>query len=276
MAVKTWTNGAGTGNWGTAANWSPAAIPVHNVDSVEIPATTSGNISLGLDQSAVNLLGCHVHKGFKGNIGAASDPLRISADLFVYEGDGDLYLQAESDTGLAIDRLIINTDNTAHEIPLTISGSAFTLIEIVKGSASYGGVTALVELDISYRDIPSTDAYFRLHSGAAVSGLLVKNAGILEIETSSTVSTFRQSGGLTIVNGVSPFTTYHQTGGVVQFTGVVGAGDILGTALLQGGMLDYSQIASTVALGIVVEYPGFEILANGRGTYTSRRIVGAE
>lgn len=79
MAVTTWTDGAGDGNWNTVGNWDTGAVPVDNDDVIISRGTRA--ILLGLNQSGINLNSLTITPGFKGaSIGDETTSLQINTN----------------------------------------------------------------------------------------------------------------------------------------------------------------------------------------------------
>ena len=80
MATRSWigTDSGNEGDWGTAANWSGAAVPIAGDDV--IIANSSQDITGTLDQSAIALTSLTVDLSYTGLIGSsASDFLQVGA-----------------------------------------------------------------------------------------------------------------------------------------------------------------------------------------------------
>lgn len=106
MATRTW-DGSESGKWDTAANWTPATVPISN-DDVIINAG-SRSIDDGLDQSAVDLDSMVVGPDYTGEIGnSATAPLQIGCDEMTMNGGGDNHF-IKSGAGNAIDILRIKS-----------------------------------------------------------------------------------------------------------------------------------------------------------------------
>lgn len=94
----TWvgTDSGNEGDWGTAANWSPAQVPISG-DSVFI---VSGSEDIdGDDQNAVVLARLVVGTKYSGSIGSSGTKLQISATDFDYSGRGDTcYIEGDFTT----------------------------------------------------------------------------------------------------------------------------------------------------------------------------------
>lgn len=144
MANKTWAVASGVnGNYGTAANWSPSGVPIAG-DNVRIPVG-SGNISSGLDQSAVAIADFIVELGYAGSIGSVTEYLKIDPDRFDFSGNGVAYINLGS---AAIAPSVYNTATPGTGLRgLYLLGSALTVLNAVKGSigvASRIGETSTV------------------------------------------------------------------------------------------------------------------------------------
>jgi len=87
MAIRTWQGNGDSANpndWGVAANWKEAAVPV-NADEVFV-RDSSVSILAGLDQSAVTLDTLNIEQSFTGLLGTATEFLQIaSTDVVIGE-----------------------------------------------------------------------------------------------------------------------------------------------------------------------------------------------
>lgn len=103
MAEIAWVGGT-SGDWGLAANWSPAQVPVSNDDV--IIDSGSRSIDEGLDQSAVDLDTMYVGNNYTGGIGnSETAPLQIGCDKMVFAehgGGSNHYIESKT---AAIDEL---------------------------------------------------------------------------------------------------------------------------------------------------------------------------
>ena len=81
MANRIWigTDTGNEGDWGTAANWSGAAVPIAN-DDVYFENSSQSVIDT-LDQSAIELDSLNIAQSFTGDFGLAATPLQIDSPI---------------------------------------------------------------------------------------------------------------------------------------------------------------------------------------------------
>ncbi|MAF35803.1 hypothetical protein CL622_01650 [archaeon] len=141
MAIRYWEGGTANPNqtnWATTTNWSADTVPVN--DDIIIfdgrGSTVSGsegtiydclaNIARG-DTGGDTYDLIHVKATYTGNIGTMWEPLHCAADMVIFEGTGNMYLEvsaADNETDSDIDQVIMNTG----------SGSLFLSSDVNSGA----------------------------------------------------------------------------------------------------------------------------------------------
>jgi len=82
--TKTWTNGAMTGNWEDAGNWSPAGAPTAT-SRVVFDNTSSANCTINSDPTVERLT---IDAAYTGNVNLGSNELTISSRITVDNASG--------------------------------------------------------------------------------------------------------------------------------------------------------------------------------------------
>lgn len=123
LSVSTTTNSSGPNHWDTAANWSPAGVPVTG-DAVRIEFGTS-EILYGLDQSSVLLTSLEIAQPFSGVIGL---PRINDNGFFEYRqrllAIGATSIVIGSGDGFGSGRIYLDTGANRTDIEVRNSGSS--------------------------------------------------------------------------------------------------------------------------------------------------------
>jgi len=221
------------------------SIPIAG-DSVVIPED-SGDITSGLDQSAVAIVDFIVEEGYQGTIGSLTGPLRIDPDRFVFHGGGSSEFCYIDLTTAVIPAEVRGTSSAGvGEAGLYLIGSAITLLDVQGGSVAFGllpglaatlttgartrgstaklliGSAAVVPLlqcmagevhhENSIADILLTGGTVRTKRAAAVSGVVTVSGGTWYDQSTGTKASV-------IINGGNVDTT--QAGGAVTWTALL-------------------------------------------------------
>jgi hypothetical protein len=129
-SIKTWI---GTdGNYGTAANFSPAGVPGAG-DTVRLIPGRGGSISSGLAATANILAAFIVERGCPWLIGSRTlGPLQIKTQRFEYAGTGESWFDLSSQ---AVDpRVMATASVTTGYRGLYLVGSALGVLDVIGGS----------------------------------------------------------------------------------------------------------------------------------------------
>jgi hypothetical protein len=89
---------ATNGDWNTAGNWSPSGVPADN-DRAWISEGLQAALLTGIDQGGIDLDLLHIPAGYKHNIGATGNQLKIAADLVRHYGAGELHYACAKNIG---------------------------------------------------------------------------------------------------------------------------------------------------------------------------------
>lgn len=195
------------GNWATNASWSPSGVPAYP-DNVRIPAG-SGNITLGLDQSAVWLGNITVESGYTQPIGNSTNYLQVRGNFTLdYAGEGTAYIDIGNSPMSAVN--VYKTARATEGLRgLYLKCSAVTVINVVDGQV---GIAAL-----SFET--STVATLRA----------VGSSASVWVGAGCTLTTFSQLDGDNILNCAA--TTVNVYGGTLRTRGI-GA---ITTLMAEGG-----------------------------------------
>lgn len=259
MAIKKWI---GTdGSYSTAANWSPANVPV-NSDTVRIPAG-GGNISSGLNQSAVSLTAFIVEKGYTGTIGSSSGYLQIVTSRFEFEGSGLSYVDLGTS---AISPQVFGTASGGTGTPgLYLLGSALVTLNVTGGSVGLAvgvGETSTV----ATARLALTGASLWLGTGVtlttwdnhagdgiircALTTLNVYGGTVLTAEVGA-ITTVNVKGGTLTPNSTGTITTLNSYGGSVDFRQSDAARTVTTTNKYKGGSININKEAVTYTTFVV-------------------------
>ncbi len=238
MAIPVWigTDPGNVGDWGTAANWSTASVPVDS-DTVQFNAGST-DVTSGLDQNAIGLTLLMISQDYTGNIGSSGSPLIIGSAKTRYDGGGDLFLSSTA-TDAQTDVDITNTRRKTVE--LTSAAAGFTNTSIKNGPVTFvSGTFTTVFVEDVPGNLPIIDAdtatitTLRLFSGQ------FSNTG------AATVTNLHLSGSAkaTIQNGTLTNVEIHSSAARLFWE----TSTTLTSAILWHGLLDASrdQAAKTI------------------------------
>ncbi len=225
MAVNYYV--ATDGNYGSTANWSLGAIPTTG-DNVII---VSGNITSGLDQSAVAIGAFTTAAGYTGTIGSVGGSLKIhpGTAAVTLNGTGQVWIDVGADaTPVRVTRTASVLNG---QFGVTIVGSAIASIRVDSGSvgvAPYAGQTAtvvtgwLVAGSLTYGSGVTATTW--LQSGGTgelgCAGTTVSvDAGTLKTVGSGAITTMNNNGGTVYSESSGTITTLNQVKGTTDFSG---------------------------------------------------------
>lgn len=255
MATRTWVGGT-SGNWGTAANWLEAAVPVSNDDVVIDTGVV--NIDDGLDQSAVDLDSLIIGPNYTGIVGVSgTNPLKIGCDKMVING-GAAHHYISSGAAKTIDVLRIVSIGPTGVGEMTIDGT-ITVLVLEKGL-----VTA-VDGDIATAVVQSSsgvnaDASLTLVAAALTTLHQLNGIVIMDAAGTATLATaYVAIGPLQVYAGT--LTNLYQYGGTVLWETDDGA---LTVANVFGGLFDASGDSAEKTITTLNAYTGATVnLDNG-------------
>jgi len=250
MATRTWTRGAGTGDWNTAANWEGAAVPV--TGDIVIFRGSVAPPTTNLDQGAVDLAALIIARDFTGALGASGTELMIAASLVHYRGSGDFYYQHASHVNtLFTDLIIIDgaiAANSASAPAIEISSEESDNDKISHIMVNRGAVTIaasngnMPRLTVGYITNPLSDASVTYASAATTLAKLVQTGG--RVKCTVAVTEANVSGGTLVQEVTYGITTLVMTGGICQYKDDA----TITLADLHGGVLDLLQSPDTMTI----------------------------
>jgi hypothetical protein len=235
------------GSWATTTNWSTGSVPVSN-DIVIFDSRHNGNVTGGLNQTAVDLDSLHIMAGNTSQIGNnESDPLIISADSVRHYGSGTLFYQDGDGT---TDLIRINSPNMVKAAWLSgtlgyVAAIDGSIILNVSGSLSVGYL--LVALP---QNTPPLELY---GSGSVIQASMLGGSVVSE----SLVGTMRMVSGeythgkvdaIIAINGPSLV----QAGGVFTFN----AQGTMSNAIIMGGHLELAATPVPKTITNLSVFPG--------------------
>jgi hypothetical protein len=235
MATVTWTGGANDGNWATGGNWSGAAAP-SSTDDVFL-LTTSQDITLGLNQSAITLASLTISRGFGGSIGSASAPLQINVSgTLTYAGSGS-YAKINGTIATA------NIDRTGSGT-FYLSGGTWTTTTVSAGRVLVDGAAVLT----TFRDISGEIGEIPWNATAIT--LLENEAGVVVCKRTVTTLTNAAKATTTIEqDGTNaPASTTVNNRGLLRWnsSGTVTTGNNYPAATWDNSQTEYSYTVTTL------------------------------
>jgi len=256
---KTWVgdDSGNEGDWSVAANWSPSGVPVAT-DHVRIPASSSEDITAGLNQSAVALGDVIVEKGYTGTIGTSAGYLQIDPNRFQFEGTGESYIDLGS---AAIDVLILDTATApaTGQHGLYLKGSAIAILSVLDGDVAVAGLHGETATVTTARTVGDR-AKLTLGAGVTLTNLdTVKGeatlrcacttidvlGGQLTTEEVGAITTLNVRDGTAYPNSTGTITTLNLHGGTVDLTGS-GLARTITTLVHNGGAILYDPASVTI------------------------------
>jgi hypothetical protein len=227
MATRSWSGAAGDGSFSTVGNWTAGVVPVTG-DSVIVLAGASSGMSTNLDRSAdgagagLNIVDFTIQRGFAYDIGASGNPLRLTADKFTDNGNGNLYFTSDTGTAdLDTDRVIIDKGNVVKTVYLN-------------GDSSGGLLSNMVQIEV----VAGSNVY--ISDGSAPNDVTT-----IWLVPRSGQDTVRVTG-----NAAATYTTVHMFGGEFIVNGIEG-----GTINLGNGVVDFRS----TAIAVLNQYGGLVV-----------------
>lgn len=249
------------GLW-AVANWSLGHVP-ETPDQAIVPATIEVSIA-GTDQKGLRPTSLEFARGFKFNIGANGDPLIIDSPKITHYGSGSLWLKSD-DNGDAefTDWVLIDSDNMINAA--TLDGEYMQRITVQKGNvtlaATLGTVTLPGQVDVTYRNNPSSDAIVTINCALlALTGRLNMMAGLCT--TNAAIPIGNATGGIWTHSNVNSrvVTTANISGtGTLRYnsTGVMVTANVS-----RGGTLDLLNNNLFKTVTTINLFPGGTLIYN--------------
>lgn len=244
------------GAYGTNANWSGGAIPTTG-DNVRLIAEYDGDITGGLNQSAVAIGDFVVEDGYEGDIGTIAGYLRIDPDRFEYAGTGTAFI----DIGSAAIPAVINKTGTGNngERALYLKGSGITTLSVQSGYVALAGVHGDTATASSVRTV-GQQADLWCGSGCTLTSAICQGgvmriranittvnvySGVCYLEEAATATTVNLYGGRFVHNSTGTITTVNGYGGTVDWMQSASARTVTNFNIYRGLTAFYNKAAVT-------------------------------
>jgi hypothetical protein len=266
MADKIWTNGAADNDYSNAANWSSTGVPTAG-DIVRLTPQFTGNITAGLDQSAVALNGFYVESGYSGTIATSTASLQINSTTIEFSGSGQAFLTIDPTSTASANVQVFGTASVGtgqYGLYLshtsTADNQAIGVLNIAGGSVGIASIHGSTIVVTTVR-ITGGTARVQVGQGATVT-TWDQNAGNGEIRQSvatvnvdggtlttreaSTITTMTVGAGTVYPEATGNVTTMNINGGLVDATNSGASRTFATVNLRPGGILKFDPSAVTV------------------------------
>ncbi len=195
----------GTGDWGTATNWSSGTVPDDNYN-VYLPQ--SGTVTYNNTAATAPSLSMLQVDGTTLQINSAGTPGALKAEMAIVGGANTGTLVQTNGTVTLTDKLYLGYE-TASNGTYTLQGGTFTAANALVGVYGTGTFTqsngtATISDTLTLAANSGSTATYNLSGGSHSVGTVNLNDG----------GTFNHTGG------TLTFTTFNQSGGTATFTGV--------------------------------------------------------
>ena len=233
-----WTNGAGTNNLATAANWSGGVVP-GSLDKVIFFEGTGSITSGSLTAKEV-----YIAPGFGANVGTAESSVTFTAEKIVLgSDDAELNIQLASNT---------QTFVTGSAGGVNLTGSGTNIFMRSKNSTTLA-LTNNNSMNIDVRH-PSGNGGLVNHTSGDPLKTTVGFGGNVEHSHSAGSDTVEITGNGRYIHTVSSMPSFFLRGGTAIFDGdlLSGVSDLLGGTLKLGSSSDKAALE----FGVVRVYPG--------------------
>jgi len=166
------------------ANWSTGTNPAANGEAY-IPESLATDVDQDLDEGTIDLNLLWISPGFKHNIGASSNELKIAADLVVHNGTGELHYDCSLGAGSALitDEMRIMCANNTGKAFLDSEESdlgTWGKLVVARGEVVCAGTmkwAAGAIVEVGFIDDPLTDASLTMQSNANTLAIYNQKAG---------------------------------------------------------------------------------------------------
>jgi hypothetical protein len=269
MADRVFTAGDSSGNWSTAANWSGATKPVDD-DSVSIPPGIAYNITMGSDESDVDLASLEVHRDYTYTFGTTGNPIQCSVSLLRLFGSSGAYFEAGDNGAVAgdVNNAIVQLPTAGTPCELgTESGSTdgdWNRLVVDRGNVT---CKTNIEWDSSSGELHlnGTGATVTVESGGGTAlPVAYVNAGTLHCD--SQITSLHIRGGTAYQDTAVIAAVYIYDGGTFVCNVTMPSATVF---VMGGGTLDLTQDGEFKSLATVVAYPGARLLWSPTWTGTA-------
>ena len=226
--------------------------------------------SVGLDLELFKVL-----EEFVGDVGQSGNPVRFGCDLFIYRGQGKLYLAPSTGNGQPkYDRLIIDTPNLSHEITLTPSApvSEFPDVALHRGRLRFTGASTGLIFEIGFRTNPILDTYAIFEDGVFYQEIYQTGGTFIYKGIQDLVGLYKfgLSGGYCQLDGKAD--VYTQTSGHCDFgvEQITSGPPTINEAWLLGGSMDATRAPLGQIINTAYISPQFNLIEDDNLTITNR------
>jgi hypothetical protein len=272
MADRYW-NGSVDGDWNTAANWTPAAVPL----ATENVFITETAVSIdGYDNSAVALGIVTFGPGFTGNIGAITDylilncgasqritiagaPGESSQEMWLdYDGSntdidiisyGTITAAAMATRGVHLKRTSGNVSVDNRGGPVTLDSGTFV------GLTDSGSAVSVVAAGVTVSNYKCVSSSAKSTLNATPTAMTVSN-GTVTVEGSATIINVEQFGGQLLWNGGSDISTLLTVHGGTFSTAAATVQATIADAVVRGTAATTTVNLSMATITNDIEYHG--------------------
>ncbi len=265
-ATKTWDNSEADGDFGNAANWTPAGVPTGGDDVIIDYGST--DIDTGIDQSAKDFASFVVGPNFTGAIGV-SEATRFKCDsaLLVINGGKDGEMWFEDGTATSLDEVVVTRVGTGATGHVYVDGVVGALY-LRRGEVTLEGATTTAYVDA----LDGNSDYVTLNTTATITSLYVTNGDVAH--TAGTITNvFYDAGTFDCTGGT--VTNIYLRGGTFNWETDQG----MSNCYAYGGTFDASGAATAKTLGSLTTFQGSSVNLDNVGdnlTVTSIKIWGGD
>lgn len=255
MATNRWVS-TGSGDYGSAANWSLAAVPV-DTDDVVFDNTSVYDVTGSLNQSAMSgaYASFTVKQGYTGKIGDATNYLRIKSataeigrDIEGLRSPGSPRLNLDFGSTTACAIVVMNTAMLAADygyMPCRIKAAhSSTTLRMRRGKVSIaalaGETSTIDDIDLGEPGATTENCVLVLGAGVTMDDL---NLHYGKMVTASAIDAANVRGGLLVTEGAATIAALAVTGSGRVISNSTGT--ITAATLDKGGSLDTREANGT-------------------------------
>lgn len=249
------------GAWGTAGNWSSAAIPVTD-DLAGIPHTLNYNVTdASGDAKGIDLDALITHPGYVKSFGVSGTPIKSAADLVHVKGAGPFYFESHKDGASAFVtdevRIEAATPNAISEIGSDASDadSNITMVNVIRGNCTLTGTIKFSsDGQVILTPAAKGDATLTIVNSADTLPLLLQLNGTSFIDNIVTRLDIKGGECTKDTNKAVEIDVY--SGGVLIYNHGASGGDVTICRVHTGGVIDLTRNSLIKTFDHVVRYRG--------------------
>lgn len=274
MATRTWL-GTTSVDGSVAGNWSGGATPIAG-DTVIFDGQAVNALLTGTDFGGVLFADVHAYDDYPYDLGTSAAPFRCGAAEFLWQGQGECYIQAR---GASITRAIIDTAST-ERVYVNGTTGAMNRIEWIRGIGDINNATNIDFLFVGFKANPAFDANVSLYAANDIDNLHI-SAGQVYLRQPLTAGIVALSGGVLNIYPDSSagsgagIVTLHQGGGTLNFMRNGSISFVITTHFFDRGTLIVEGAhAATHVISTQYRSPGTEIVNEHLLTISTLREIG--